>query len=119
MWRTPSTMSGPRPSNGPHFKAVRPVGRDIFRGRIQAVRERAARGLRPEARPDIVGASAKQQIEGLAMRREDRFSRGGIAIRQRPSAVWVVAIFIRAAGGLNHAVQRDMLMILSFLILSL
>ena len=69
------------------------MGRDIFRGRIQVVRERTARGLRPEARPDIVGASAKQQIEGLAMRREDRFSRGGIAIRQRPSTVWVVASF--------------------------
>jgi hypothetical protein len=42
------------------------------------------------------------------MRREERFSRSEIAIRQRPSAVWVVAIFIRAAGSLNHAIQRDM-----------
>jgi len=42
------------------------------------------------------------------MRGEDRFSCGGIAIRQCLSAVWVVAIFIRAAGSLDHAVQRDM-----------
>jgi len=31
------------------LKTVRPVGRYIFRGRIQTVRERTARGLRPEA----------------------------------------------------------------------
>jgi hypothetical protein len=31
---------------------------------------------------------------GLAVRREDCFSRGAIAIRRRPSAVWVVAVFI-------------------------
>jgi hypothetical protein len=42
------------------------------------------------------------------MRREDRFACGGIAIRQRPSAVWVVAVFIPAAGSLSHTVQRDM-----------
>jgi hypothetical protein len=36
------------------FKTVRPVGLYIFRGRIQAVRERTARGLRPKARSDIV-----------------------------------------------------------------
>jgi hypothetical protein len=84
------------------------VGRDIFRRRIYAVRKRTVLGLRPEARPDIVGASAKQQIEALAMRREDCLSAGGIAIRRRPSAVWVVAVFVRAAGSLNYAVQRDM-----------
>ncbi len=42
------------------------------------------------------------------MRLEDRFSPGGIAIRPRPSAVWVVAVFVPATGSLDHAVQRDM-----------
>src|SRR5437899_7632226 len=53
------------------FKTFRAVGRDIFRCRIDAVRHRTARRLWPVARPNIVGATAKQQIEALAMRGED------------------------------------------------
>src|SRR5207249_2188349 len=53
------------------FKTFRTVGGDIFRCRIEAVRHRTARRLWPEARPDIVGATTKQQIEALALRGED------------------------------------------------
>src|SRR5712691_3488649 len=53
------------------FKTFRTVGSDIFCCRIEAVRNRTARRLWPEARPDIVGATAKQQIEALAMRGDD------------------------------------------------
>ena len=90
------------------FKSVRPVSRDIFRGRIQVVRERTARGLR---------ARSPTRYRGCVGRATDRRARyaprgplfpGGIAIRQRPSAVWIIAILIRAAGSLDHAVQRDM-----------
>jgi hypothetical protein len=70
------------------FKTIGPVGCDVFRGRVHAVRERTARSLRPVARPDIVGTPAEQEIEGRAMRREDRLSRHGIAIRRRPSAIY-------------------------------
>src|SRR3954470_20130718 len=52
------------------FKTFRAVGNDIFCCRIEAVRHRTARHLWPEARPNIVGATAKQQIEALAMRGE-------------------------------------------------
>jgi hypothetical protein len=62
------------------FQTIGPVGCDVFRGRVQAVRERTARGRGPVARPDIVGAPAVQEIEGLAMRRKDRLSGSGIAI---------------------------------------
>src|SRR6266545_4243298 len=48
-------------------KTLRTVGSDKFCCRIEAVRHRTARRLWPEARPDIVGATAKQQIEALAM----------------------------------------------------
>src|SRR5262245_64230759 len=47
------------------FQALRPVGYDILRRRIQAVRHRTLRRLRPETRPQIVGSAAKQQIEAL------------------------------------------------------
>jgi hypothetical protein len=43
------------------FKTFRTVGNDIFCCRIEAVRNRTARRLWPEARPDIVGATAKQR----------------------------------------------------------
>src|SRR5205823_10378604 len=43
------------------FKTFRTMGSDIFRRRIEAVRHRTARRLWPEARPEIVGATAKQQ----------------------------------------------------------
>src|SRR5215813_15417394 len=53
------------------FKTLRTVGRDIFPCRIEAVRHRTARRFWPVARPDIVSATAKHQIEALAMRGED------------------------------------------------
>src|ERR1700680_1898284 len=53
------------------FKTFRTVGSDIFGCRIEAVRHRTARRLWPEARPDIVGATAKHQIEAPAMRGDD------------------------------------------------
>src|SRR5437660_10189954 len=56
------------------FKTFRTVGRDIFCCRIEAVRHRTARRLWPEARTDIVGATAKQQLEALALRRNDCIS---------------------------------------------
>ena len=86
------------------FQAFRPVGRDIFRRRIEAVRHRTARRLRPEARPDIVGSAAKQQIEALAMRREDCIAPSRTAIGRGPVAVGEIAVI---GGVLDHAVQRD------------
>src|SRR5262245_56988972 len=61
------------------FETVRTVGRDILCGRVEAVRQRTAR-LWPEARPDIVGATAKQQIEALALRGRYCFTAGGGSI---------------------------------------
>src|SRR5438105_319539 len=86
------------------FKTFRAVGRDILRCRIDAVRHRTARRLWPVARPDIVGATAKQQIEALAMRGEDCISASGGPIGRGPVAVAEIA----AIGGvLDHAIQRD------------
>src|SRR5437762_12575584 len=48
------------------FKTLRTVRRDILCCRVEAIRNRAARRLWPVVRPDIVGATAKQQIEPLA-----------------------------------------------------
>src|SRR5207247_5093310 len=64
------------------FKTFRAVGSDIFCCRIEAVRHRTARRLWPEARPDIVGATAKEQIEALAMRGEELVTASGGAIRR-------------------------------------
>src|ERR1035437_9228184 len=52
----------------PPCKTFRTVGSDIFCCRIEAVRHRTARRLWPEARPNIVGATPKQQIEALTIR---------------------------------------------------
>jgi hypothetical protein len=41
------------------------------------------------------------------VRIEDRFAPDGIAIRRRPSAIWVIAVFVPATGSLDHAVERD------------
>jgi hypothetical protein len=59
-------------------KAFRTVGSDIFRCRIEAVRDRTARRLWPEIRPEIVGATAKQQIEARAMRGDDCIPASGV-----------------------------------------
>jgi hypothetical protein len=40
--------------------------------------------------------------------RDDDLSHGRIGMRRRPSAIGVVAVFARPAGGLDHAVQGDM-----------
>src|SRR5262249_58414624 len=63
-----------------------------------------ARRLWPEARPDIVCATAKQQIEAPAMRGDDYLSASGGPIGRGPVAVGEIAVF---AGDLDHAVQRD------------
>src|SRR5437667_4828672 len=68
-------------------KTFRTVGRDIFRCRIEAVRHRTARRLWPEARPDIVGATAKQQVEALALRGDDCVPACGAPIGRGPVAV--------------------------------
>src|SRR6266403_4926710 len=80
-------------------------GSDIFCCRTDTVRHRTARRLWPEARPDIVGATAKQQIEAFAMRGEDCISASGGPIGRGPVAVGEIAVI---GGVLNHAVQRDM-----------
>jgi hypothetical protein len=66
------------------FKTLRTVGSDIFFCRIEAVRHRTGRRLWPEARPDIVGATAKQQIEAPAIRSEDCISASGGPIGRGP-----------------------------------
>src|SRR4051812_37196721 len=86
------------------FKTFRTVGSDIFCCRIEAVRHRTARRLWPEARPEIVGATAKQQIEPLAMRCEDCIPACGGPIGRGPVAVGEIAVI---GGVLDHAVQRD------------
>src|SRR5258705_7944081 len=87
------------------FKTFRTVGSDIFCCRIDAVRHRTARRLWPEARPDIVGATAKQQIEALAIRGEDCISASWGPIGRGPLAVGEIAVI---GGGLDHAVHRRM-----------
>src|ERR1700716_4761505 len=69
------------------FKTFRTVGRDMFCRRIEAVRHRTARRLWPEARPDIVGATAKQQIEAVAISGEHCIPASGGPIGRRPVAV--------------------------------
>src|SRR5205085_2855330 len=71
---------------------------------IEAVRHRTARRLRPEARPDVVGATAKQQIEALALRGEDCVPACGGPIGRGPVAVGEIAVI---GGVLDHAVERD------------
>ena len=68
------------------FKTLRTVGCDEFCCRIEAVRHRTARRLWPEARPNIVGATAKQQTEALAIRGEDYISASGGPIGDRLNA---------------------------------
>src|SRR5215203_394080 len=73
------------------FKTVRTVSDNIFRCRIEAVPDRTARRLWPEARPDVVRATAKQQIETVAMRRHDGVAARGRPIRSAPVAVREIA----------------------------
>src|ERR1700722_4103257 len=82
------------------FKTLRPVGSDIFCCRIEAVRHRTARRLWPEARPGIVGATAKQQIEAPAMRSNDFISARRGPIGRGPVAVGEIAVI---AGDLDHS----------------
>src|SRR4030095_6824292 len=90
----------------PPSKTVRPVGCDVFRRSVYRVRHRAFRGVRPKAAPDIVGSTTQQEIEIVAVSRDDGLSSFGVVMRRRPSAVAVV-VFLRPAGALNHSVQRD------------
>src|SRR5258705_4110267 len=71
------------------FKTFGTVRSDILCCRIEAVRHWAARRLWPEARPDIVGATAKQQIEALALRGRDCLQTRGGPIGCGPVAVGV------------------------------
>src|SRR3954466_8391110 len=86
------------------FKTLRTVGSDEFCCRIETVRHRTARRLWPVAGPDIVGATAKQQIEALALRGEDCVPTSGASIGRGPVAVREIAVIV---GMLDHAVQRD------------
>src|SRR5256885_2669042 len=86
------------------FKTFRTVGSDKFCCRIEAVRHRTARRLWPVARPDIVGATAKQQIEALALRGDDCVPASGRSIGRGPVAVGEIVVI---GGVLDHAVQRD------------
>src|SRR5439155_7005733 len=74
------------------FKTFRTVGSDEFCCRIEAVRHRTARRLWPEARPDIVGATAKQQIEALAIRGEHCVPASGGPVGRGPVAVGEIAV---------------------------
>ena len=85
------------------------IGRDIFRRRVQTVRHRTLRGLRPKSAEDVIGPAAEEQIEGFALSRDDGLSRSLVVTRRRPSAVGTVAVFVRSTGSLDHAVQRDVL----------
>src|SRR5216117_4284595 len=86
------------------FKTFRTVGSDVFCCRIEAVRHRTARRLWPEARPDIVGATPKQQVEALALCSQDCVPASGGPIGRGPVAVGEIAVI---GGVLDHAVQRD------------
>jgi hypothetical protein len=102
--RTPSTTSGPEALRRAPCQTLRTVGRDVLLRRVEAVRHRTARRLRPVARPDVVGATAEQQIEALALRGEDRLPTGGGPVGRGPVAVGEVVVI---CGVLDHAVQRD------------
>src|SRR2546423_2174057 len=82
-----------KPLERPPFKTLRTVGRDIFGCRIEAAGHRTARRLWPIARPDIVGATAKQQIEAFALRGENGVATGRRPIGRGPVAVREVAVF--------------------------
>jgi hypothetical protein len=70
--------------------------------------------LRPVVRLDAANALD----DARSKRREDRLTSGGIAIRQRPSAVWMVAVFVPAAGAWITPSSEICSMNLIFLILS-
>src|ERR1051326_1004692 len=93
----------------PPFKALRPVSRDIFRRCVQTVCHWTLRSFRPKAAEDIVGSTTQQQIESVAVCRDNGFSYRRVVMRCRPSAVLEAGtdIFLWAAGCLNHALERD------------
>ena len=70
---------------------------------IEGICHRTAWRLGPETRPYIVGAPAKQHIEVGAMRREKRMPPSETSMGRGPVGLREI-IF---AGGLDHAVQRD------------
>src|SRR5947209_3340630 len=77
---------------------------DEFCCRIDRIRHRTARRLGPEARPDVVGAAPKQQIEPLPLRGHHRVPPSGAPIRPGPVAVGEIVII---RGVLDHAIERD------------
>src|SRR5580700_9876454 len=104
MRRMPSTRFGPTPSNGPHARLSGRWVADVFLRGVEAVSHRTARGLRPEARLAIVGVTAKQQTEALAIHREEDIPASGSPIGRAPIAVGEIVVI---GGLLDHAVQRD------------
>ena len=60
------------------FKTFRAMVGDIFRCRIEAVRNRAAWCFGSEARRDVIGEATQQQKEALAVRGEDCVSARGV-----------------------------------------
>src|SRR4029077_17338861 len=95
------------PSNALEWAPVAPrrtVGHHVLRCRIDAIPYRTAGRFPPGDRPDVVGATAKQQIKALAMRGHDQLPAGGGPIGRGPVVVGEVAPI---GGVLDHAVQRD------------
>jgi len=82
----------------------RTVSSDIFFCCIEGVRHWTARRLWPEARQDIVGATAKQQIETLAAGGEECIPASGGPIGRIPVDVGEIIVI---DGVLDHAVKRD------------
>src|SRR6266567_482071 len=106
--RMPSTMSSPRSSAGPHSRLFGLWVATYFVAALMLSAIGLFGGFRPVAAPDIVNSPAQQQIESLAVSRDDVPSCFRVGMRPRPSAIReAVGIFFWPAGSLNHAVQRD------------
>ena len=102
-WPQRCPLQGPQPAPIQDYSACE--SRRIRR-RVNTVRHRTLRGFRPKAAPDMVRSAAQQQIKNLTVSRDDGRSSIRVGMRPRPSAVGIRWVLVRA-GGLNHAVQRD------------
>jgi hypothetical protein len=92
---------GSKALEGAPCKTLRAVGGDIFCCRIEAVSQRTARRLWPEARLGIVGATAKQQIIARAVGGDDCVAAGGGSDRARSSRCRGNCRHRRSAGSLR------------------
>src|SRR5579863_9259218 len=97
-----STRSGPTPSDGPHSRLFRPDGLRHTSSPHSGGPPWNSSVLRPELRQQIVGWSAKQQIEG----RKNHLKTSRSAIRRGRVAVWAVALARAAETWIT--VQRNM-----------